>query len=186
MAFRTRDHVPAATALLTLVSLALVFGAVLGTIPRSVLPRAPGAFVAAIPHLNAVISTAALGTVLGGWVAVRRGDVPTHRRLMLVSLGLFAAFLSLYLYRVALRGPSEFAGPGVVYRYVYLPVLGVHVLLAIVCIPLLYYVALLALTRPIPAVRRSAHRRVGRVAAALWSTSFALGDVVYARLYVVY
>jgi putative membrane protein len=87
---------------------------------------------------------------------------------------------------VSILGPSGFAGPEAVYQFVYLPVLAIHMLLAIVCIPLLYYVALLALTRPVSEIPGTKHKRIGRVAAALWLTSFVLGNVVYLLLYVVY
>lgn len=179
-----REHVRLTTAALTALSLALIFGAVLGLLPS--LPRAPDAALSAIPTANALISLAAIGTISWGWFAIRRGDVDRHRRLMLVSLGLFAAFLGLYLYRITLLGPTEFGGPAVVYRYVYLPLLVVHVLLAIGCIPLLYYVALLGVTRPPEAIPATRHRSVGRVAAPLWVTAFALGVLVYALLYVTY
>lgn len=183
---RLRGHVPATAAALTVVSLALVFGAVLGTIPATALPRAPDAAVGLIPHVNAGLCAVAIVTVVAGVRAIRRGNVRRHRALMLGSLGLFAAFLGLYLYRIVLEGPSPFPGPDPVYTYVYLPTLAIHVLLAMVCIPLLYYVTLLALTRPVSEIPRTRHRRVGRVAAALWVISFALGDAVYVMLYLLY
>ena len=68
MAVRTREHVPILTATLSVASLALVFGAVLGAIPADALPHAP-AFVAVVPHLNAAISVAAIGTIAVGWRA---------------------------------------------------------------------------------------------------------------------
>jgi putative membrane protein len=181
-----RNHVPAATAALSVVSLALVFGTVLGYVPESSLPRVSDGALAAIPHLNAVLSTTAIGTILLGVRAIRRGDVRRHRALMLATLALFVAFLACYLYRIALVGTAEFPGPAAVYRFVYLPTLAVHVLLAIACIPLVYYVVLLAATRPVAEIYDTRHKRVGRVAASLWLVSFLLGDVVYAMLYVVY
>ncbi|PSQ00463.1 DUF420 domain-containing protein [Halobacteriales archaeon QS_4_70_19] len=181
-----RHHVPAVTAVLSVVSLALVFAAALGAVPAGLLPRAPDAVLDAIPPVNAVISLVAIGTIVGGWRAIRRGDARRHARLMVASFALFATFLVLYLYRVALLGPTEFPGPAVVEQFVYLPVLGIHVLLAIVCVPLLYYVLLVAATRPTSEVYGSLHPRVGRVAASLWLVSFSLGIVVYALLYVVY
>jgi putative membrane protein len=181
-----RDRVPELTAILSLVSLALVFGAVLGAIPQGAIPRAPAALLAAIPHVNAVVSALAVVTIAAGVVFARRREFRKHRTMMLLSTGLFAVFLVLYLYKVALEGPAEFPGPRTVYRLVYLPLLAVHILLAIVCIPLLYYVLLLATTRPITALTDTAHARVGRVAASLWLLSFVLGNVVYALLYVVY
>lgn len=183
---QARDRVPELTGLLTVVSLALVFGAALDLIPATALPHAPDWVLAAIPHVNAVVSVAAIGTIAVGWRAIRRGDVARHRAMMLASLALFAVFLVLYLYRVSIEGPTSFPGPEAVGQFVYLPVLAVHVLLAIVCIPLLYYVLLLAVTRPVSALPTTNHRRVGRVAASLWLISFLLGTVVYLMLYVVW
>lgn len=176
-------HVPAVTGLLTVVSLTLVFAAALRVVPAGALPRAPDAVLSAIPHLNAVISVVAFGVVGASWRAIRRGEVERHRKGMLAGVGLFAAFLVMYLYRVALLGPSEFTGPAAVEQFVYYPVLGIHILLAVVCIPLLYYVLLLGLTRPVSELSATNHPKVGHVAAALWMTSFALGVVVYLMLY---
>jgi putative membrane protein len=181
-----RKHVPALTAVLSVVSLALVFAAALGVVPRGALPQAPAAVLAAIPHVNAAISAVAIVVIAGAWRAIRRGNVDRHRAGMLAGLVLFVAFLALYLYKVALEGPTQFPGPAAVERFVYLPLLAVHVLLAVVCIPLLYYVLLLALTRPVGALPETNHPRVGRVAASLWLISFFLGVVVYLLLYVAY
>jgi putative membrane protein len=183
---RARPHVRELAAVLTLVSLALVFGAALGAIPRTILPRASDAVFAAIPHVNAVVSTVAIGTILLGVRAIRRGNWRRHRAFMLASLGLFVVFLALYLYKVSMQGPAPFPGPDTVYRFVYLPTLAIHILLAIVCLPLLYYVVLLALTRPVSELARSSHARFGRIAASLWLVSFVLGNVVYAFLYLLY
>ena len=180
-----REHVPALTALSTVVSLALVFGAALQLLPVDALPR-PGSLLAAIPHVNAAVSVAAIGTILAGVRAVRRGDVARHRRLMLASFGLFALFLALYLYRVAVLGPTEFPGPEAVRTYVYLPVLFVHVSLAVVCVPFVFYALLTAGTRPVAEVYDTRHRTAGRVAAALWLVSFSMGVVIYAMLYHVF
>ena len=186
MELSTKENVPAVAAVLSVVSLALVFAAVLRLIPASLLPHAGDAIVAAIPHVNAAISALALVVIGGAWRAIRRGNVARHRRGMLAGVGLFAAFLVLYLYKVILEGPTEFAGPAAVDTYLYLPALAVHILLAVVCVPLLYYVLLLALTRPVGEIPSTNHLRIGRVAASLWLISFALGILVYLLLYVVY
>jgi len=181
-----RERTRAVAALLSAVSLALVFAAAGGRIPESVLPRASDAVLHAIPHVNTVLSLLAIGTIAAGWRAVRRGRIDRHRRLMVASAGLFGAFLVLYLYRIALEGPTSFPGPDAVYAYLYLPLLAIHILLAMVAIPLVYYAGLLAATRTVPELRESPHPRVGRAAAALWLVSFTLGIVVYLLLYVVY
>ncbi len=180
-----RDRVTELTAVLTVVSLALVFAAVRGAVPASALPRASSVLLA-IPHLNTLLSLAAIGAILAGIYGIRQGQVRRHRASMVTAFALFVTFLVLYLYRVAIEGPHPFPGPDPVYQFVYLPILAVHILLAMVALPLLYYVLLLAVTHSVPDLRDTAHRRVGRIAASLWLVSFVLGIVVYALLYVVY
>lgn len=181
---RVRGHVPATTAVLSAVALALVFAAALQYVPTGLLPHAPTAVLEAIPHVNAVISAFAFVTIAAGVREIRRGNVARHRRLMLGAFGLFACFLVLYLYRVALLGPTDFPASGLL-EMLYLGVLGVHITLAVVCVPLLFYVLLLAWVHPVSAIPQTNHRRVGRVAAPLWALSFLLGVVVYLLLYVV-
>jgi putative membrane protein len=185
MQLQARDRVRELTAALTIVSLVLVFGTAGGFVPETLLPRI-GPLVAIIPHVNALLSATALVTIAVGVRAIKRGDVARHRAGMVATTVLFLVFLALYLYRIALEGPAAFPGPDAIYRFVYLPVLAIHILLAVVSIPLVYYVLLLAVTRPVAAIRESPHPRVGRVAAGLWLVSFALGIVVYLLLYVIF
>lgn len=182
---RARDHVPLLTAVLSIVSLALVFGAVLQTFPTALVPELDG-LLAAVPHINALVSATAIVVIWLAWAAIRRGDVRTHRRGMLAGLGLFLTFLALYLYRVSILGPTHFDGPAWIDAYVYVPLLAVHVLLAVICVPLLYYVVLLAVTRPVGDILATRHPTVGRITVVLWLVSFALGICVYLLLYWVF
>ncbi len=180
-----KEHVPALTLILSAISLALVFGAALRMIPAGVLPEwAP--LLALIPHLNAVISFVAIGTILAAVRAIKAGRIERHRALMLASFGLFAVFLLLYLYRVAVHGPSTFGGPEQIRQFVYLPILIVHIGLAILCVPFVFYALLSAGTRSIDEIYGSNHPRAGRIAATLWLISFSMGIVIYALLYHVY
>lgn len=178
-----RENAVAVSTVLTIISLALVFGAVL-QVGATSLPRAPAAVIGAIPHINAIISLAAIGTIVTGVRAIRDGNVARHRLLMLVSFGLFVTFLVLYLYKVTLEGPTSFTGPSTIETVVYYPILGIHISLAIVCLPLLFYVLSLAYAYPVATIPETNHRRVGRIAAGLWLVTFALGVVVYLMLYV--
>ena len=180
-----REHVVAVTAVLSVVSLALVFGAAGQQIPTSMLPEFQQ-LLAVIPHVNAALSLGAITTIVLGWQAIRRGDVARHRLLMLTSFALFAGFLVLYLYRVALVGPEAFPGSEVIRTFVYLPLLAIHISLAVVCVPLVYYALLLAATRSPRELSSTPHSRVGRIAATLWLISFLLGLFVYLLLYGVY
>lgn len=181
-----RENVPLLTAALSTLALALVFGAAGDVIPHTIVPDPGETVVDAIPHVNAAISAIAVVTIGLGWRAIRNGQVDRHRVLMGTSFGLFAAFLALYLYRLVLVGTAEFPGPETVYQFVYLPFLGIHILLAIVCIPLLFYVVLLAATRNVAEIYGTNHARVGGIAAPLWLVSFLLGIGVYVLLHHVY
>ena len=182
-----RSHIGSVTAALTAISLAVVFGAVFGAIPATILPEPPAFILEAIPHLNAFISVLAIATITLGWWSIRAGRIDRHRTAMLTGLFLFALFLVLYLYRlIQVGGAMPFPGPETVYLWVYLPVLIVHMGLAIICIPLLYYVALLGLTVDPGALHQTAHPTVGRIAATLWLVSFTLGIAVYLLLHQVY
>lgn len=185
MQLQAREHVPALTGALTIVSLGLVFGAVFGAVPDGLLPHVDG-LVGAIPHINAVLSLAAIGAISYGVVSIRRGEIRQHRRAMLASTGLFALFLLLYLYRVSLEGPTTYPGPDLLYQYVYLPMLAIHILLAVLCIPFVYYTLLLAGTHPVSRLPETNHPRAGRIAASLWLISFVLGVLVYLQLYVLF
>lgn len=181
---RVREHVFATATVLSVLSLALVFTAALRVVPPELLPRAPTLVVDAIPHLNALVSAVAFVFVVAGVRAIHSGHIERHRKLMASAFGLFVVFLVGYLYRVALVGPTEFAASGLV-ETVYNVVLAIHITLAIVCVPLLFYTLLLAWSHPISAIPETNHRTVGKVAAPLWAISFALGIVVYLLVYVV-
>ena len=181
-----KANVSILTAVASVVSLALVFGAVGGVIPSRILPRASDAVLAAIPHLNAAISATAIGTILLGWRAIARGNVRRHRAFMLTSFGLFVAFLAGYLYRLVLVGTATFPGPETVYTYVYLPFLAIHILFAIICVPFVFHALFLAATRPHEELYTTRHAQVGLVGASLWLVSFAMGIGVYLMLYQLY
>ena len=181
-----RENVSVLTAVSSVVALALVFGAVGGVIPSSLLPRASDAVLAAIPHFNAAVSATAIATILLGWREISRGNVERHRNFMVTSFALFAAFLGAYLYRLIHVGTTEFPGPELVYSYVYLPFLAIHILLAIVCVPFVFHALFLAATRPYADLYQTRHSQVGFVGAVLWLISFTMGIGVYLLLYHIY
>jgi putative membrane protein len=185
MTLQAREHVPALTGVLSVVALGLVFAAVGGVVPASAVPHHDG-LVAAIPHLNAVISLTAIGTITVGVRAIRKRRVDRHRQAMLTSTLLFASFLVLYLYRLTVEGTTVFDGPTLIRQFVYLPMLAIHILFAIVCIPVVFYALLLAGTHSAAELPETNHPRAGRIAAALWVISFALGFFVYLFLYVLF
>ena len=177
-----RRRTLAVTGVLTGISLGVIFGVAGGVVPASWLPKPD--IVEAFVHVNAVLSVLALVAIGSGVRAVRNGAIDVHRRYMTAAFGFFVAFLASYLYRLTVVGTTSFDGPAALEPVYYL-VLAVHVVLAIVCLPLLYYVLLLAYGYDRAELPETPHPRVGRIAATLWAVSFTLGLVVYAALYVI-
>jgi len=172
-------------ALLAALVYAILGYALSGEPPESLSP-ALGPLVLLAPHLIALINAGALTCLLLGWRAIRRGQVPAHRRYMLTAAALISAFLVLYVTRVTLGGTKAFTGPAALRTYLYLPMLSVHIVLSILSVPPVIYNVLVGLTRDRAAVALTAHPRVGRAAVALWSVSLILGLGVYLLLNVLY
>lgn len=180
-----RSNVGVVSAVLSVVALGVVFGGVFRVIPAGPLPH-NAAILPLIPHVNAIISILAIGTILLGVRNIRNGAVRRHRGFMILSTALFGSFLVLYLYKIIIEGPTVFTGPAVLKQFVYLPLLAVHVILAVVAVPLVIYVLLLAGTHSVAELPRTPHPRFGRLAASFWLVSFGLGILVYLLLYVVF
>lgn len=163
-----------------------VLGYALSAKPPATLPPAVARALTFIPHLIAAINVSALVCLLAGRRAAREGRIAAHRRLMLAAAALISMFLVLYVTRVALGGVKAFAGPALIRRYVYLPMLSIHVLLSILSVPPVIYNLFIGLTYPVAEIAGTTHPRVGRIAVTVWSVSLALGIGVYLLLNVLY
>ena len=180
---RARTHPRVVTAVLSVVGYALVIGTFAGVLP--VFPEIGMATVTLLSHAIAVVNTVALTALLLGWRYIRRGEVRKHRAAMLTAFSLIMVFLVLYLWKVGGGVEKAFVGPDYVY-YPYLAMLAIHILLSAVAVPVVLYAVVLGLTHTPAELRETAHARVGRIAAAAWALSLALGVVTYLLLNHVY
>jgi putative membrane protein len=64
--------------------------------------------------------------------------------------------------------------------------LAVHILLSVLAVPLVILALVLGLTHSPAELRETVHPRIGRVAAATWILSLALGVITYVMLNHVY
>jgi putative membrane protein len=110
--------------------------------------------------------------------AIRRGDRPLHRKLMLGALSCSALFLTSYLVRVALYPSRPFPGHGAV-RAVYFTLLLSHMLLAMAVPPLALRTLWLAEFKQ----RFEEHRRLARITFPVWMYVSVTGVLVYAMLF---
>jgi len=140
-----------------------------------------------LTHLIALVNAATLVCILAGWYWIRQGNVDRHRKAMVSAFVLILLFLVIYLFRVGGGETKVFVGPDFVRSFVYLPMLGVHLFLSIVAVPVVLYAVVLGLTHTQRELREETpHRTVGRIAAGSWAVSLFLGIVTYVMLNHVY
>lgn len=133
-----------------------------------------------LPAVNAALNGLCGILLVLGFVAVRRRRLWLHQVLMLIALGVSAAFLASYLYYhlAVLRGqPTRFQGQGW-WRPLYFAVLISHTVLAALVTPLALVVAWRGL-----AGQLGRHVRLARWVFPLWLYVSVTGVLVYGMLY---
>lgn len=142
----------------------------------------PSSSSSPLPKLNASLNATAAGLLVLGLIAVLRGKKRLHGKLMGAAFAVSCVFLVSYLYYhfvviPAQGGPVAYRGEGG-WRALYLAILGTHVVLAIVNLPLV--LRLLHLARR---GRWDAHRRLGWITWPIWMYVSVTGVIVYLMLY---
>lgn len=180
-----RAHPRIVTVVLSAVGYTLVLGTFLGA--PSIYPSISRETVDVLSHAIAVVNGTALVCLVLGWRWVRFRAIRKHRLAMSTAFLLILAFLVMYLVKIGGGGTKEIdlaAGP---VKTTYLGMLGVHVLLSILAVPVVIYALVLGLTYTPKELRTdTSHRRIGRLAAASWILSLLLGIVTYVLLNHVY
>jgi putative membrane protein len=178
-----KEHPRAVVAVLTVVGYALLLGTLYVGLP--IYPEISLETVNRLADAIAVINSLAVACLLAGWYFIRRGDVRKHTVAMSAAFGLIVLFLVLYLLKTGGGGRKEFVGPTVPY-YAYLAMLGIHILLSFLSVPLVLYNVVTGVTHTTAELRATPHARVGRVSVVVWSVSLTLGVLAYVLLNHVY
>jgi putative membrane protein len=178
-----KEHPRALTAVLTVVGYVLVIGTLYVGLP--IYPTIDLGTVNLLSDAIAVINSLTVVLLLAGWKFIRDGDVRKHRAAMVGAFTLIMVFLVLYLLKTGGGGRKEFVGPDAA-ALAYFAMLGIHILLSVLSVPLVLYNVIVGLTHTVPEIEYTAHARVGRVAVAVWSVSLTLGVAAYVLLNHVY
>lgn len=133
-----------------------------------------------LPHLQALLNTSAASLLGAGYYFIRKRNRSAHRACMVGALAVSAAFLTSYLIYHAKIGYIPFAGQGAI-RPIYFAVLGSHVILAFLIVPVVLVTAGLALKG-----RFSWHRRIARWTLPVWLYVSVSGVMIYLLAYQVY
>jgi putative membrane protein len=134
------------------------------------------AWVASLPAVNAFLNgTSAVFLVLA-YRAIRRRDIVTHARRILVALGASALFLVSYIVYHSVHGDTHFAGVGLI-RPLYFFILITHVILSAVALPLIFFSLFFSLSGRFPT-----HKSVARYTLPIWLYVSVTGVLVFALL----
>jgi len=132
--------------------------------------------VSALPAVNATFNGLSALLLLSAFVAIKRRNIPLHRRLMFTAFGTSAAFLVSYIiYHGFKPGPKLYVGD---HKGIYLTILLSHIGLAAGVLPM----QLLTLYRGWRD-QREKHRRLARVTFPIWLYVSVTGVVIFWMLY---
>jgi putative membrane protein len=129
-----------------------------------------------LPALNALLNGLCATALCVGLYFIKNHKREAHRTSMLLAFAFSSAFLISYIVNHALHGDTIFPGHGPV-RTLYLSILGSHVILSIVALPMVLTTFFFSLTG-----RFSLHRRIARFTFPIWLYVSISGVVVFAFL----
>jgi putative membrane protein len=130
-----------------------------------------------LPALNAALNATATVLLVTAYLFIKRGKRTAHKRCMLGALAVSALFLTSYVTYHYNAGSRPYQGEGVL-RIVYFLILGTHVPLAALILPL----ALVTTARGLRS-HFGAHVRIARWTFPIWLYVSVTGVVIYVMLY---
>lgn len=133
-----------------------------------------------LPYMiEAIILLSALSVAIG-WRQIRRKQVKSHKRFMIIGTVLAALFFIGYAVKTIFVGDTTFGGPPPL-RLPYQIFLQLHSILAVVA-------AVLGVMTLRFAYKRTyeKHRPLGRLTATIWLITVASGLAVFMLLYIIY
>ena len=129
--------------------------------------------ITAIPHINAVLNTVTVVLLLVARNFAKSGNASAHKKTMIVTLAVSALFLALYTTYHFSGGFAKFGGEGLV-RWVYFPILIVHVIGAVAILPLVPMAVVYAVKD-----QQDKHKRIVEWTWPIWFFVAFSGVVVY-------
>jgi putative membrane protein len=130
-----------------------------------------------LPAVNATLNAISGVLLLAGYTLIRARRIPQHRLCMLAAFATSSLFLLCYVVYHAQVGSVRFTREGFV-RLLYYVILGTHVPLAAITLPL----ALVTLSRGLNG-RFAQHKRIARWTFPVWLYVSVTGVLVYVLLY---
>jgi putative membrane protein len=132
----------------------------------------------ALPTFNALMNATSAAALFTGYWAIRSKRTSLHWKCMATAFIASAVFLAGYLTRFALTGAHRYEGAPLL-RALYLGILGTHMVLALVALPLILRTMWLSAVKK----RFQDHRKIARWTFPVWAYVSVTGVIVYLMLY---
>lgn len=129
--------------------------------------------LANIPHINVVLNALTVVLLVVARTHAQSGNTEAHKKTMIMTLGVSVLFLILYATYHFGGGFAKFGGEGAI-RWVYFPILIIHVIGAIALLPLVPMAVFYALKGQF-----DKHRRIVKITWPIWFFVAVSGIVVY-------
>lgn len=129
-----------------------------------------------LPLLNCILNALSASCLIAGFLAIKWRRPVTHIRWMLAAFLASTLFLVSYILHHHLHGDSKFPEDNPL-RPAYLGILASHVLLSIVCLPMVLMTFFLGLSG-----RLSSHKRIAKFTFPIWLYVSVTGVLIFALL----
>lgn len=126
-----------------------------------------------LPPIYASINGFTAILLLGAFIAIKRGKIQLHERLMKTCLILSASFLVMYIIYHMTSDPTSYGGEGIL-KIAYFIILISHIVLSIAVIPLVLFSYLRAWLGNF-----DSHKKLARITFPVWLYVAITGVVVY-------
>lgn len=126
-----------------------------------------------LPLINACINGSTSVCLILGFFAIRKKNMPLHKRYMNSAMILSVLFLLLYILYHITSESTKFGGNGAL-KYIYYFILLTHIVLAAVIVPLVLITYVRALSE-----RFDRHRKIAKITLPLWLYVSITGVLVY-------
>ena len=126
-----------------------------------------------IPHINVVLNAVTIVLLVVARGQAKSGDTAAHKKTMVTTLAVSIVFLALYTSYHFGGGFAKFGGEGLV-RWIYFPILIVHVVGAVALLPMVPMAVYFAFKD-----QRDKHKRLVKWTWPVWFFVAVSGVVVY-------
>ena len=159
-----------------IVVLTVVIGALvtlMQMMPAVDLPEGVQGFFNSLPAFNACVNSTTFFVLIASLIAIKKGNIQLHKKLILAAMFLSVLFLMSYVSYHITHTEARYP-KGADYRTLYLIILNAHIVLSGIIVPMV----LLSFIRGM-SMQVEKHKKLAKITLPIWLFVTASGVVVY-------